>query len=93
MKYCNAMYAGVKTMQKKGEKEPVRLRDILVSAASMGLTLCGSLCIGIACGYWVDTQLGTIPWGLLLGGILGAVSGFWSILKKAVRFMNDHPSR
>ena len=59
------MYAGVKTMQKKGEKEPVRLRDILVSAASMGLTLCVSLCIGIACGYWVDTagndSLGAAP--------------------------------
>lgn len=78
-------------MPKKQKKETVRLWDIAVSAASMGLTLCVSLCIGVACGYWIDMQLGTIPWGLLIGGFIGAVCGFWTMFKKAVRFMNDHP--
>lgn len=76
-------------MAAKKRNDTIRIWDIAVSAAALGLTLCVSLGIGIACGFWLDEQLGTKPWGLIGGGLLGAVSGFWTLYKKAVRYMKD----
>lgn len=72
-----------------GSDEQSSLLAILVSAGSLGLTLFICLCLGIAAGYWLDKELGTTPWLLIIGGLLGALSGFWSLYKKGLRYMQQ----
>lgn len=38
---------------------------------------------GVAGGWWLDQRFGWAPWGVLAGGILGAVVGIYLILKEA----------
>lgn len=67
------------------------LLDIVAVAASMGLTLFVAVCIGIFLGNTLDKFLGTTPWFLIIGALLGAVSGFWSLYKKALTYMKEEP--
>jgi F0F1-type ATP synthase assembly protein I len=46
------------------------LRDV-APYLSIGTTLAVTVLAGLGGGYWLDAQLGTAPWLLLLGGILG----------------------
>jgi len=51
-----------------------------------------STIIGMAGGYYADRWLGTTPWLMLLGLVLGIVAGFVSMLrsvKAAERRMKD----
>lgn len=57
--------------------EVMRLANIGVelAAAVIGLSLLG---------YWIDCQLKTGPWGLLICAILGIVGGLYNLVRKAV---------
>ena len=35
------------------------------------MTLAATVAAGLGAGYWLDAQLGTSPWLLLVGGTLG----------------------
>jgi F0F1-type ATP synthase assembly protein I len=37
------------------------------------MTLAVTVLAGLGAGYWLDEQLGTRPWLLLIGGTLGVV--------------------
>ena len=54
-----------------------------LAAAVIGLSLLG---------YWIDCQLETGPWGLLICAILGIVGGLYNLVRKAVHemFCPDH---
>ncbi len=60
--------------------EVMRLANIGVelAAAVIGLSLLG---------YWIDYQLKTGPWGLLICAILGIVGGLYNLVRKAVHEM------
>ncbi|NLX12358.1 MAG: AtpZ/AtpI family protein [Phycisphaerales bacterium] len=60
--------------------EVMRLANVGVelAAAVIGLSLLG---------YWIDYQLKTGPWGLLICAILGIVGGLYNLVRKAVREM------
>lgn len=48
--------------------------------------------LGLAAGYYADRWLGTTPWLMLLGLVLGIIAGFVSMLrsvKAAERRMKD----
>ena len=54
------------------------------SAAAASYSLIGSIVVLGGIGYAVDRWLGTAPWGVFVGLMLGLVVGFYE-LSKAVR--------
>jgi ATP synthase protein I len=48
---------------------------------ALGATLAGSVLGGVALGYLLDRWLGTSPWLLLIGSILGILSGLAQLYK------------
>jgi F0F1-type ATP synthase assembly protein I len=50
-------------------------------AAGAGYTLIGALLLLGAIGYGLDRWLGTSPWCLLAGMLLGMVAGFYELIK------------
>jgi ATP synthase protein I len=61
-----------------GERTPWRQVGILVG---LGLTLVAATAIGVALGILVDRWLGSSPWGLVLGLLLGVTAGFRQVLR------------
>ncbi|MCH4166695.1 MAG: AtpZ/AtpI family protein [Megasphaera sp.] len=73
------------------KKEKQSLLDMIVVAGSMGMTLFVCICAGVFAGRFLDNLAGTTPWGIMLGGLIGAVTGFWTLYKKALAYMKDVP--
>jgi ATP synthase protein I len=60
--------------------------------ASVGITMVVSTMIGLGAGYWGDRWLGTAPWLMLVGLLLGIAAGFVNLFrsaKRAERRMNE----
>ena len=64
----------------------MRLWDIVVIAGSLGLSLFVCICVGVAVGRFIDIHAGTTPWGTIIFSLIGAVSGFWTLYKKAMSY-------
>ena len=54
-------------------------------AASASYTLVGGIILLGALGYWADGWLGTEPWLLVTGLLLGMVVGFYELIKTTLR--------
>lgn len=67
----------------------MRRWDIVVIAGSLGLSLFVCICVGVAIGHFIDVHAGTSPWGLILFSFIGAISGFWTLYKKALSYQQD----
>lgn len=67
----------------------MRFWDIVVIAGSLGLSLFVCICVGVAIGHFIDVHAGTSPWGLILFSFIGAISGFWTLYKKALSYQQD----
>lgn len=51
----------------------------------VGTALVAALVLGYLLGSWIDGKLGSSPWGMLIGVLLGVAAGFvnlWRIVKK-----------
>ncbi len=57
--------------------------------SSLGLMLPSSIIVGLIFGYFLDKLLGTRPWMLLLFLILGAISGFYSLIRGLSKYKDD----
>jgi F0F1-type ATP synthase assembly protein I len=53
--------------------------------ASVGIELSLSTVIGALGGRWLDGKLGTTPWLMISGLILGVFAGFRSLIRTARR--------
>ena len=53
--------------------------------SSIGLVLVVSTIIGLAGGYYADRLLGTSPWLLLVGLVLGIAAGFVNLFRSVTR--------
>jgi ATP synthase protein I len=53
--------------------------------SSIGLVLVVSTIIGLVGGYYVDRLLGTSPWLLLVGLVLGIAAGFVNLFRSVTR--------
>jgi len=51
------------------------------SAAAAAYTLVGAVVLLGAGGYGLDRWLGTSPWGLIIGLLLGIAVGFYELVK------------
>jgi F0F1-type ATP synthase assembly protein I len=55
--------------------------------------LTGSVMLGTGAGYWADSSLGTKPWGLLAGGLIGCAVGFYAFIRTVLRLMDSKSKR
>jgi len=53
----------------------------LAELSTVGITLVLSTVIGLFGGYYADRWLGTSPWLLLIGLLLGIAAGFVSLFR------------
>lgn len=51
--------------------------------AHLGLEFAGALIVMAFLGWLVDGQLGTTPWGMLVGGLLGLAGGMYLFVQQA----------
>ncbi|MGI9952103.1 AtpZ/AtpI family protein [Moorellaceae bacterium AZ2] len=51
-------------------------------AISLGITMGVSIFLGLGLGRWLDRRLGTSPWLMVLGALLGVGLGFYSLVKE-----------
>ena len=65
----------------------MELMNLVVLAGSLGLTLFICICSGVFLGRMIDDYLATSPWGIISFSLLGTVSGFWSLYKRAMAYM------
>lgn len=66
-------------MQDKDKKE---LLSALSLVTTTGISLIVNIGVGLVGGRYIDNWLGTAPWGLLAGVLLGAFAGFWAVYKR-----------
>jgi len=55
--------------------------------SEIGLSLLVTTLVGVGIGYWVDTQLGTVPVFVIIGFFIGAGSGTMLIYRLVTRFL------
>lgn len=53
--------------------------------ATVGIELSVSILIGALGGQWLDGKLGTKPWLMIVGLVLGVTAGFRSLIRTAQR--------
>jgi len=51
-------------------------------AFSLGVTLGASILLGFWAGQWLDRRLGTQPWMMIGGVLVGVGVGFYSVIKE-----------
>ena len=56
-----------------------------LSASSVGLELGIAVVVGLLFGMWLDRELGTTPWLMLVFLVLGLVAGFRNVLRAVAR--------
>ena len=59
---------------------PFSAKDHL-EIASLGTEIALAEVLGVAVGWWLDTKLGTLPWCLLGGALLGFALGLVRIVQ------------
>ena len=67
--------------------EPGRGAAYAVLFSEIGISLLVTTLVGVLAGYWVDTQLGTVPVFALIGFLIGAGSGTVLIYRLVSRFL------
>ena len=58
-------------------------------AAMVGTQLAASLIVGYLIGAWLDRQLGTRPWMIVLWVLAGMTAGFRELFKTARKLSRD----
>ena len=60
----------------------------LAELSSLGLMLPSSIAVGLFIGYHLDKLLGTRPWLFILFFLLGAASGFLSLIRGLKKYLD-----
>jgi F0F1-type ATP synthase assembly protein I len=56
-----------------------------LSASSVGLELGIAVVLGVLFGMWLDRELGSAPWMMLLFLVFGLIAGFRNVLRAVAR--------
>jgi|GEM_PF-1052965 Uncharacterized protein conserved in bacteria len=59
--------------------------QMLGQASAVGLTFVVAIVLGLAAGWWLDKKLGSAPWLLLAGLLLGVAAGFKNLFTMSAR--------
>ena len=57
----------------------------------IGIELVAALCVGLALGWLFDRAVGTRPWGLLVGFLLGIAAGMLNVFRAASQIGRTPP--
>lgn len=58
---------------------------LLAAAANISLNFAVMLIVGILLGKTIDRCLGSNPWGMMVGAVVGFIAAFWSVVKIAAK--------
>ena len=47
----------------------------------LGMRFAISIALGVLVGWWLDSKLNTTPFLIIIGFLIGATAGFWSIYR------------
>lgn len=64
-------------------------RSNLALAYSVSAILTSNIIGGIVAGYFLDRWLGTAPWLIVTGIVLGTISAFWRIYQIMLQLGSD----
>ena len=53
--------------------------------AGLGLQFLGAILLFLYVGRWLDARLGTAPWLLIVGVLVGAGAGFYSLYRRVMK--------
>jgi ATP synthase protein I len=67
-----------------GRREERSSANQMAEFAGVGLQFAGAIVLFLFVGRWLDARLGTEPWLLLVGVLVGAVGGFYSMYRQLV---------
>lgn len=67
---------------------PFSAKDHL-EITSLGTEFALAEIVGGAVGYWLDTKMGTLPWFLLGGVLLGFALGIWRVISATKQANKD----
>jgi ATP synthase protein I len=70
--------------QRGGEEERRPTASQAGEVMGAGLQFAGAILVFLFVGRWLDSKLGTEPWLLLIGVMVGAVAGFVSLYRQLV---------
>ena len=62
------------------QRQPSVLRQV-AALAGAGIQFAVTAALCTAAGWWLDTRLGSSPWLLLAGGLVGAVGAFYRLYR------------
>ena len=64
-------------------------RRRLWQMTGMGMEFAGAA-IGMgALGWWIDREIGTEPWAMAIGGLLGVSGGMYLLIRSALQAQNE----
>lgn len=66
----------------RSESEDERASRAFSRYAGVGLQFALSILLFLYAGQWIDRRLGSSPWGVLAGVILGASAAFYSMYRR-----------
>ena len=58
-----------------------RMLKTIGQLSTIGLAFVFALMLGFGAGFWIDTRLGTKPWGSLLGFAAGLAAGVLNVVR------------
>ncbi|MEM1213726.1 MAG: AtpZ/AtpI family protein [Planctomycetota bacterium] len=61
-----------------------------LAVAGAGIELAAGICLFAGVGYGLDHWLGTLPWGTVVGALLGFAAGLYLLIKSVAR-LNTKP--
>lgn len=66
----------------RGPEERRPAHSEAARVAGVGLQFAASIVIFLLVGQWLDDRLGTEPWLLIVGVMVGAAAGFFSLYRQ-----------
>lgn len=55
----------------------------------LGFEFAAIVCLGFYAGNWIDEKYDLEPWGLLIGGFVGLVSGIYLLAREGLKAMKQ----
>ena len=60
-----------------------------VRHSGVGLELAGATAGLALVGYWIDGRFGTLPWGTLIGVVIGLVGGLYNLVRESLAAVRE----
>ncbi len=68
-------------------------RRAWANAMSVGWELSSFTLLGLAAGWWFDKRFRSSPWGVLVGALVGIVSGLYRLIRTFARAQDGGAGR